>query len=45
MSVILFTSTIAATVPMMQDADAYSGSGNYVRQTNSKVVCGDKLVF
>jgi len=43
MSVILFTATIAASIPMMQDAEAYQGSGNYVRQTGSKTVCGDKL--
>ena len=43
MSAILFTSAIAASIPMMQEADAYSGSGNYVRQTGSKTVCGDKL--
>jgi hypothetical protein len=43
LSAILFTSAIAASIPMMQEADAYSGSGNYVRQTNSKGVCGDKL--
>jgi len=43
MTAILFTSAIAASIPMMQEADAYTGSGNYVRQTGSKSVCGDKL--
>ena len=38
MSAILFTSAIAASIPMMQDAEAISPG-----KTGSKVVCGDRL--
>ena len=43
MSAILFTSAIAASVTLMQDADAYTASGTYTRQTGSKTVCGEVL--
>ena len=43
MSAILFTAAIAASVTLMQDTDAYTGSGNPVKTIGSKKVCGDKL--
>ncbi len=43
MSAILFTSAIVASTAIMQDADAYTSSGTYTRQTGSKTVCGEVL--
>ena len=44
MSVILLTSAIAASAPMMQDAEAsMKASGTYTGKIGSKTVCGDKL--
>ncbi len=43
MSAILLSSAIVASSTMLQDTDAYTGQGNYVKKTNSKGVCGDKL--
>ena len=43
MSAILLTSAIAASIPMMQDADAYQSSGTSVKEVGSGKVCGDRL--
>ncbi len=43
MSAILFTSAIVASTTLMQDTDAYKGTGVSNQQTNSKMVCGDRL--
>jgi len=43
MSVILFTGGIAASTTLIQDAEAYTYSGMAIKQTGSKLVCGDKL--
>jgi len=43
MSAILFTSAIVASVTIMQDAEAYTASGTFTRQTGSKTVCGEVL--
>ena len=44
MSAILLTSAIAASVPMVQDAEAnMKASGNSPGNTGSKKVCGDRL--
>ena len=43
MSAILFTAAIATSTTMIQDAEALKSSGNYLTQTGSKAVCGDKL--
>ena len=43
MSAILFSSAIVASVTIMQDAEAYTASGTYTRQTGSKMVCGEVL--
>jgi len=43
MSAILLTSAIAASVPIIQDADAYQSSGTSVKEVGSGKVCGDRL--
>ena len=43
MSAILFTAGIAASTTMIQDAEALKASGTPIKQTGSKVVCGDRL--
>ena len=44
MSAILLTSAIAASIPLMDDAEAsMKASGTYTSKIGSKIVCGDKL--
>ena len=43
MSAILFTAGIAASTTLIQDAEAYTYTGKSIKQTGSKLVCGDKL--
>ena len=43
MSAILLTSAIAASATLMQDAEALQGSGNSLKKTGSKEVCGDRM--
>jgi len=44
MSAILFTSAIAASIPLMQDVDAsMKASGTYTKKIGSKSVCGDRM--
>jgi len=44
MSAILLTSAIAASIPMVQDAEAnMKSSGTYTAKIGSKTVCGDRL--
>jgi hypothetical protein len=44
MSAILLTSAIAASIPLMDDAEAsMKASGTYTSKIGSKTVCGDKL--
>jgi hypothetical protein len=43
MSAILFTSAIAVSVTIMQDADAFKSHGTLTRQVGSQMVCGEVL--
>ncbi len=43
MSAILFTSAIAVSFTIMQDADAFKSHGTLTRQTGSQTVCGEVL--
>jgi hypothetical protein len=43
MSAILLTSAIAASIPIVQDAEALKSSGTNNLQIGSKTVCGDRM--
>ena len=40
---ILLSVTVVASVDLLQTADAAKAKGNYLPETGSKKVCGDKL--